>query len=178
MSDTNRIDNHFAVSDSNHSNRVKILENKTEDPSHDRRRSSSSDEDITPPNNTNSSSQKNSTSPIIINPSMKSAVGKREILDLRFNQEQNLFACSTDAGLRIYNVDPLAVKASLGMFFGVVFGTINPSHREKTDPSEVGTISIVELLHRTNLVALVAGGSKQKFAENTGETRHVMLRID
>ena len=36
------------------------------------------------------------------------------------------------------------------------------------DPSDVGTISIVELLHRTNLLALVAGGSKQRYAENTG----------
>src|SRR5882724_6610515 len=36
-----------------------------------------------------------------------------------------------------------------------------------TDPSEVGTISIVEMLHRSNLIALVAGGNRQKYAENT-----------
>jgi len=72
----------------------------------------------------------------------------RDIMCLRFNQEQNLFTCSTETGLRIYNVDPLMVKACL-------------------DPSEVGTISIVELLHRSNLIALVAGGSRQKYAENT-----------
>ena len=35
------------------------------------------------------------------------------------------------------------------------------------DPSEVGTISIVEMLHRSNMIALVAGGSRQKYAENT-----------
>jgi WD40 repeat protein len=78
---------------------------------------------------------------------MKSS-NRRDILSLRFNQEQNLFVCSTESGLKIYNVDPLAVKATL-------------------DPGEVGTISIVELLHRTNLIALVAGGAKQKFSENT-----------
>lgn len=45
---------------------------------------------------------------------MTRVIGGREILNLRFNQEQNLFACSTDAGLTIYNVEPLAVKTCLG----------------------------------------------------------------
>lgn len=31
----------------------------------------------------------------------------------------------------------------------------------------MGTISIVELLHRSNLIGLVAGGARQKYAENT-----------
>lgn len=43
------------------------------------------------------------------------------------------------------------------------------------DPGEVGTISIVELLHRTNLIALVAGGAKQKFSENTGKHFFVVI---
>lgn len=47
-------------------------------------------------------------------PTMTRVIGGREILNLRFNQEQNLFACSTDAGLTIYNVEPLAVKTCLG----------------------------------------------------------------
>jgi WD40 repeat protein len=53
-----------------------------------------------------------------------------------------------DSGVKIFNVDPLAVKTCL-------------------DTSEVGTIAIAEVLHRTNLIALVAGGAQQKFAENT-----------
>ena len=40
-----------------------------------------------------------------------------DIMCLTFNQEQNLFACSTDSGLRIYNVDPLMVKTCLGESF-------------------------------------------------------------
>lgn len=45
----------------------------------------------------------------------------RDIMCLRFNQEQNLFTCSTETGLRIYNVDPLMVKACLGLFLYIVF---------------------------------------------------------
>ncbi|KAI1309488.1 WD repeat domain phosphoinositide-interacting protein 4 [Halotydeus destructor] len=92
-------------------------------------------------------SSSSSSRVVNLNSTMK-ASNPKDILSLRFNQEQNLFACSTDTGLKILNVDPLAVKTTL-------------------DPVDVGTISIVELLHRTNLIALVAGGSKQKFAENT-----------
>jgi hypothetical protein len=40
----------------------------------------------------------------------------RDIMCLKFNQENSLFACSTDSGLRIYNIDPLMVKTCLGEF--------------------------------------------------------------
>lgn len=48
---------------------------------------------------------------------MNPGSNRRDILSLRFNQEQNLFACSTDAGLRVYNVEPLMVKTCLGKLF-------------------------------------------------------------
>ncbi|XP_076362152.1 WD repeat domain phosphoinositide-interacting protein 4-like isoform X2 [Tachypleus tridentatus] len=51
-------------------------------------------------------------------------------------------------GLRIYNLEPLSEKAHL-------------------DVSVVGSIGICEMLHRTNLLAIVGGGSRPKFAENT-----------
>jgi len=35
------------------------------------------------------------------------------------------------------------------------------------DVAQFGTLSICEMLHRTNLLALVAGGSRPKFADNT-----------
>ncbi|RWS30198.1 WD repeat domain phosphoinositide-interacting protein 4-like protein [Leptotrombidium deliense] len=73
---------------------------------------------------------------------------RRDINALRFNQEKSLFTCAMDSGLRVYNLDPLAVKTCF-------------------DETEIGSIAFAEILHRTNLVALVAGGSKPKFADNT-----------
>jgi hypothetical protein len=35
------------------------------------------------------------------------------------------------------------------------------------DSTDIGSIAICQLLHRTNSIALVAGGSKPKFADNT-----------
>lgn len=65
---------------------------------------------IQPSSNDNCCSESNLNN----EPVMTRVIGGREILNLRFNQEQNLFACSTDAGLTIYNVEPLAVKTCLG----------------------------------------------------------------
>lgn len=72
----------------------------------------------------------------------------RSVLNLRFNQDQGCFACCMDSGLRIYNVDPLVEKAHY-------------------DLELVGSVSHCEMLHRTNLLAIVAGGFRPKFAENT-----------
>lgn len=58
-----------------------------------------------------------------IRPDMKAAC-RRDILSLRFNQEQNLFACSMDTGLKIFNVDPLAVKATLGIVLRVILRSV------------------------------------------------------
>ncbi|RWS07590.1 WD repeat domain phosphoinositide-interacting protein 4-like protein [Dinothrombium tinctorium] len=73
---------------------------------------------------------------------------RRTINALRFNQEKSLFTCAMDSGLRVYNVEPLAVKSCL-------------------EETETGSIAIAEMLHRTNLFAIVAGGAKPKYAENT-----------
>eukprot|EP00057_Strongylocentrotus_purpuratus_P010783 XP_011665257.1 PREDICTED: WD repeat domain phosphoinositide-interacting protein 4 [Strongylocentrotus purpuratus] len=72
----------------------------------------------------------------------------RGILSLRFNQDQGCFSCGTETGLLIYNADPLALKLRL-------------------DKEDVGSVCQVEMLHRTNLIAVVAGGATPKFAENT-----------
>ncbi|KAG9511195.1 WD repeat domain phosphoinositide-interacting protein 4 [Fragariocoptes setiger] len=71
-----------------------------------------------------------------------------DITSLRLNQEHNLFSCCSESSCRIFNLEPLHVKLSL-------------------DTTEVGTLSICELLHRTNLMAMVAGGPRPKFADNT-----------
>lgn len=70
------------------------------------------------------------------------------VQNLRFNQDHGCFTCSMDTGLRIYNVEPLSKKAHL-------------------DLSVVGSVGLCEMLHRTNLLAIVGGGTRPKFADNT-----------
>lgn len=67
---------------------------------------------------------------------------------LRLNQEHNLLSYCSNSGCRVYNIEPLHVKLCL-------------------EVSQFGTLAICEMLHRTNLLALVAGGPRPKFAENT-----------
>ncbi|XP_076058265.1 WD repeat domain phosphoinositide-interacting protein 4-like isoform X2 [Oratosquilla oratoria] len=73
---------------------------------------------------------------------------KEKVHSIRFNQDQGCFICCMDSGVRIYNVEPLAEKAHLRI-------------------DMVGSLAHGEMLHRTNLLALVAGGSMPKYAENT-----------
>jgi len=53
-----------------------------------------------------------------------------------------------ETGLRIYNVEPLAEKAHF-------------------DNDLMGSISLAEMLWRTNLIAVVGSGNRAKFADNT-----------
>lgn len=53
-----------------------------------------------------------------------------------------------ESGLRIYNVEPLVEKAHF-------------------DNELMGSIAVGEMLWRTNVVAVVGGGNKPKFADNT-----------
>ncbi|KHN81308.1 WD repeat domain phosphoinositide-interacting protein 4 [Toxocara canis] len=66
---------------------------------------------------------------------------------INFNYEQNCFAVATEAGLRVFNCDPLVELRNLSI-------------------SQVGSVAICALLHRTNLIAIVSGGFHPKFAEN------------
>lgn len=70
------------------------------------------------------------------------------VLNLRFNQDHGCFTCSMESGCRIYNVEPLSEIAHI-------------------ESIEVGSISLCEMLHRTNMVAIVGGGSRPKYADNT-----------
>lgn len=72
----------------------------------------------------------------------------RGVINLRFNQDQGCFTCCMESGVRVYNVDPLVEKAHFDMEL-------------------MGSVARCEMLHRTNLLAIVAGGSRPKFAENT-----------
>uniref|UniRef100_A0A2K5IS66 WD repeat domain 45 n=1 Tax=Colobus angolensis palliatus TaxID=336983 RepID=A0A2K5IS66_COLAP len=68
----------------------------------------------------------------------------RGVTSLRFNQDQSCFCCAMETGVRIYNVEPLMEKGHL-------------------DHEQVGSMGLVEMLHRSNLLALVGGGSKPMF---------------
>ncbi|XP_046566533.1 WD repeat domain phosphoinositide-interacting protein 4-like [Haliotis rubra] len=73
-------------------------------------------------------------------------MSNRGVLSLRFNQDYGCFTCATESGLRIYNVDPLTQKLSQGV-------------------ECVGSVAMAEMLFRTNILALVGGGSLPKFDE-------------
>ncbi|XP_071131652.1 WD repeat domain phosphoinositide-interacting protein 4-like [Mytilus galloprovincialis] len=68
------------------------------------------------------------------------------ILSLHFNQDHGCFTVSTESGLRIYNVEPLTQKLYLGH-------------------EQVGSVAHVEMLYRTNLLAIIGGGSLPRFDE-------------
>lgn len=71
-----------------------------------------------------------------------------DIISVTINEDGNLFAACLETGLRVFNVEPLVGKMTL------------PS-------SKIGSVSMCKLLHRTNLIALVGGGQRPKYADNT-----------
>ncbi|XP_063909752.1 WD repeat domain phosphoinositide-interacting protein 4-like isoform X1 [Zophobas morio] len=71
----------------------------------------------------------------------------RKIISLRFNQDQGCFSCCMESGVRIYNVEPLVEKCHY-------------------DIETVGSVAKCEMLYRTNLIALVSGGTRPMFSDN------------
>ena len=71
----------------------------------------------------------------------------QKVLSLSINEEGNLFAACTTSSLTVFNMEPLVAKLHI-----------------TTD--RIGTVRLAQLLHRTNLIALVAGGPRPKFADN------------
>ena len=70
-----------------------------------------------------------------------------QIYQLRFNQDQSCFVCSSEDGLRVYEVEPVREHAHLRQH-------------------QVGSMAQAEMLGRTNLIAVVGGGKRPMYAEN------------
>jgi len=70
-----------------------------------------------------------------------------EVNNITFNQDFSCFACALKDGLRIYNTDPLREKLRLTV-------------------EQVGSLSKVSMLQRTNWIALLSGPPRPKFNEN------------
>ncbi|MFH4975144.1 hypothetical protein AB6A40_001853 [Gnathostoma spinigerum] len=68
--------------------------------------------------------------------------------NVNFNCQQDCFTVCTNSGCR-------------------VFGTYPPQQLLHLRSSIVGSVKLCTMLHRTNLIAIVAGGTQPKFAENT-----------
>uniref|UniRef100_A0A914VHW6 WD repeat domain phosphoinositide-interacting protein 4 n=1 Tax=Plectus sambesii TaxID=2011161 RepID=A0A914VHW6_9BILA len=70
------------------------------------------------------------------------------IQHIEFNSAQDCFAVGTDAGVRVFSSDPLVEVRNLNV-------------------TTVGSVKLCAMLHRTNLLAIVGGGSHPKFADNS-----------
>lgn len=72
----------------------------------------------------------------------------RIVNNLAFNHDFSCFTCALESGFRIFNVDPLVSKLNIGS-------------------DHVGSVQIVDMLYRTNILAIVGGGNNPKYAENS-----------
>lgn len=76
------------------------------------------------------------------------AQNDKGVISVRFNQDHSCFTCCMESGLRIYNVDPLVEKAHY-------------------DVDVMGSVVQCEMLHRTNLLAVIPGGGRPRYPCNT-----------
>src|SRR4051794_13709824 len=111
------------------------------------------------------------------------------LLSASFNQDASCFAIGTDQGFRILNADPLKEKTRreyVSLNQGTTYPAFSSSPsstasgsgrnmsgssgsdvgRSGPDMNQPGGIALVEMLYRTNYLALVGGGRNPKFPPN------------
>jgi hypothetical protein len=89
-------------------------------------------------------------------PGSSSQVPQEKILFVGFNQDQGCFTVGTNNGFRIFNTFPFKDTFHRGNFFYLRFKILEFE----------GGIGYIELLYRTNIMALVGGGDKPKWLPN------------
>lgn len=81
----------------------------------------------------------------IINPSYAMEKPKEELLHLSFNQDQSYLAVGTETGFKVFKCSPFKE------LFAREFGS---------------GIGIVEMINRTNILAIVGGGKTPRYPKN------------
>lgn len=79
-------------------------------------------------------------------------------------------------GLRIYHVEPLVEKVHYGesyisllvVEFWSVIAIVS------SDEQSIGGVGFSEMVYRTNLFAIVSGGSRPKYADNSVNSSYVV----
>ena len=100
--------------------------------------------------NLNSKSDVDSDTDTELDKNVTKKMLSKDIIKLSFNfVENNMFLCASENGVYLYNVDPLMLMLKL-------------------DFNLVGGVAIAETYKRCQFIALVGGGEKPRFAENTG----------
>ena len=77
------------------------------------------------------------------------------ILSISFNQDASCFAAGTERGFRIFNTFPYKDNFERGRNFIYIMILVLD-----------GGVGIVEMLYRSNILALVGGGKNPKFTPN------------
>lgn len=101
---------------------------------------------------------------------------------LNCSHPSGCFCCAMETGVRIYNVEPLMEKGHLGEASegdkqwaerkGSAFSPPSLTVGPYPDHEQVGSMGLVEMLHRSNLLALVGSGTSPKFSEISGKWHH------
>lgn len=85
------------------------------------------------------------------------------VLGVAFNQDNSCFAVGLDFGFRVFSTDPLREILRRGLLPPPPLLVYTDGPRKDT---EEGGFSLVAMLYRSNILALVGGGRNPRYATN------------